>query len=173
MQGFRNFSSMARGAAGITLLCVIAGANIQRADAAQEPMSADNMNADVPGQKDAAHDISVSGWIRYGQHRHDIGAAFFTITNNGHENHLLTNVSTPACGSLVIRHTDQEANSQTDVLFTHLALPHQVTMVFPEGGYHLVCREIKQDMQVGDKTPFTFYFLGGSSTTVQFEVRGH
>lgn len=133
-------------------------------------LTSHSSDADSTNQKDAAHDILINGMVRYGRMNHGIGLVMMSITNSGRQNHLLSGVSSPVCGSLVARNTDLEMPEHTDDLFTHLALPHGLTMVFSAGGYHLLCREIRQDIAVGAHVPFTFSFLGGSSKTVDFPM---
>ncbi|CAI9119751.1 copper chaperone PCu(A)C [Brytella acorum] len=121
-------------------------------------------------QNNAAADISVKGWMRYDTSNPDLGVGYFTITNNGMQNHLLTGVTSPACDQFIARHSDQESTDYTSGLFTRLALPRQSTMDFPEGGYHLVCLHTKSGLKTGDEVPVTFTFLGGSSKVVEFPI---
>lgn len=136
-------------------------------------LSDGNQPAGVPHQKDAAQDIAVTGNIRYGRHNGHIGIVQIALTNHSEENHLLTGISSPACQSLVGRNSDQQSSKNTDALFTHLALPRNGTMVFLEGGYHLLCLEMKSGLKAGQDIPFTLNFLGGSTKNVTFKMIDH
>ncbi|AOX16979.1 copper chaperone PCu(A)C [Kozakia baliensis] len=129
------------------------------------------LDDNVPGQANAAKDISVMGWMRRSEHIGDAANVFFTITNNSRDAHLITGVSSPDCRSIVAHHSEQESTSHTADLLSHFALPPKIPLVFPVGGYHLVCQGMSSDVAVGTKVPLTFTFLGGTSLTVQFEVR--
>lgn len=126
---------------------------------------------DVPGQEHAARDVTISGWIAGSPYHPDNGDVYFTVTNNSREPHLINGVDSPSCKSIVARHSEQEATSQTADLLTHFTLPANVTIVFPEQGYHLVCLDMAKDVPSGTKVPFVFHFLGGDTLRVTFEMR--
>ena len=168
-QGSRRWKARA----ALLGLCLCARAGMS--DGLAQDMSAPAIGnraatASERDQNNAAADISIKGWMRYDTSKPDLGVGYFTITNNGMQNHLLTGVTSPICDRFIARHSDQEATDYTGGLFTRLALPRQSTMDFPEGGYHLVCLHTKSGLQTGDEVPVTFTFLGGSSKTVEFPI---
>lgn len=124
----------------------------------------------LPGQKNANRDITIDGWIRRAPHYPGLAAAYFTIVNKGHEAHLISGVTSPDCTDIEAFHSEQEVTSHTASLFSHFTIPAEMTMVFPEGGYHLICRNFPDSVKVGDTVPLTFKYLGGSTTTANFKL---
>jgi periplasmic copper chaperone A len=154
---------MTRRTLPIGLLALLAGwgASPARAD-----------NPTVPGQVDASHDIDIrDAWMQVIRPDRKIAAGYFTIENRSHDVHLLDAVSSPACPDLFAHHAEQESTQETAALFTHLALPAQTILIFPPGGYHLVCTGYDASLQAGHQIPVTFHFMGGTSRTVLFDVR--
>ncbi|QDH17902.1 copper chaperone PCu(A)C [Swingsia samuiensis] len=95
---------------------------------------------------------------------------YFTIRNADGVDHLLNGISSPQCTSIVAHHTNQEDTSLTNDLFTHLVLPHNSEMIFPNGSYHFICLGLKAPLVANQKIPFTFNILNGPSVTVSFNV---
>lgn len=127
----------------------------------------------VPGQEGAAHDVAITGqWMVRGKRVSDRLSAYFTIENRADATYLVQGVSSPSCAQLYGYHSDQEISSTTRNLFSHLALPENQTLVFPPGGYHLVCDEAPGvTVADGSTVSVTFTFLGGAHKTVNFPVK--
>ncbi|WP_162922244.1 copper chaperone PCu(A)C [Asaia bogorensis] len=128
-------------------------------------------DTNIPGQKNANRDITIEGWIRRARHYPGLAAAYFTVVNKGHEAHLISGVTSPDCAAIEAFHSEQEVTSHTANLFSHFTIPAEMTMVFPEGGYHLICRNFPDTIKTGETVPLTFKFLGGTSTTVNFMLK--
>ncbi|GBQ15217.1 copper chaperone PCu(A)C [Swaminathania salitolerans] len=139
--------------------------------AAASQAFAQTTDADIPGQKNASHDITIDGWMRRSKHIHGLAAAYFTIRNTSSEPHLISGVSSTDCTDIDAYHSEQEMNERTASLFSHFTIPGNMTMVFPEGGYHLICKDFPDSVKPGDSVPITFSFLGGSRKTVTFKLR--
>lgn len=121
----------------------------------------------LPGQNDAQKDISITDThMQVIKGENHMAGVYFTIRNDGANAHLITDVRSPACHTLVGHHSDQESTAGTLSLFTHLSLPAHTTLVFPQGGYHLLCLDMEGSVQPGQDVPFTFTFLGGSTKNV-------
>ena len=125
----------------------------------------------IPGQKNANRDITIEGWMRRAPHYPGLAAAYFTIVNKGHEAHLISGVTSPDCQAIEAFHSEQEVTRHTASLFSHFTIPAEMTMVFPVGGYHLICRNFPDTIKTGDSVPLTFKFLGGTSSTVNFVLK--
>ncbi|WP_051292276.1 copper chaperone PCu(A)C [Acetobacter nitrogenifigens] len=127
----------------------------------------------VPGQEGAAHDVAITGqWMVRGKRVPDRLSAYFTIENRADATYLVQGVSSPSCAQLYGYHSDQEISSATRNLFSHLALPENQTLVFPPGGYHLMCDEAPGvTVADGSTVSVTFTFLGGAHKTVNFPVK--
>ncbi|GBR42582.1 hypothetical protein AA3990_0135 [Gluconobacter roseus NBRC 3990] len=114
--------------------------------------------------------VVMDGTFRPSAYFPNRGAGYFTIRNDDSVDHLLKGISSPLCQNVVAHHTNQQQTDGANDLFTHLALPHNSTMIFPRSGYHMMCMGIRQMPAKGDKVPFTFDILNGGSITVSFTV---
>lgn len=120
----------------------------------------------------AVTDIKISNTslehVEYNQKIYGLG--YFTISNTSDIDHLITSVTSPQCNKVTAYHTDQESNIETANLFSHMALPAHSVIVFPPGGYHLVCIGPKSDLPRGESIEFIFSFLDHSPINTQFVV---
>ncbi|GBQ32214.1 copper chaperone PCu(A)C [Gluconacetobacter sacchari] len=155
---------MTRHALLIGMLILASQAALSAARAA--PLAPDD-NQTTAGQDIEIRDASLQ--ILRPERR--IAAGYFTIENRGESVHLLAGVSSPACPRLFAHHTEQESTGETAALFSHLALPAQTTLVFPPGGYHLICADYGDGVRPGQQVTITFHFLGGATRNVPFLVR--
>ncbi|WP_291367786.1 copper chaperone PCu(A)C [Acetobacter sp. UBA5411] len=129
--------------------------------------------ADVPGQEHAADDVVIkNAWMQHvGEGQHYV-AAYFELENNSDTSYLIDRISSSSCTVMFGYHSDLEVGTLTRQLFTHLTLPAKQMLVFPPGGYHLVCKVADgKTINQGMSIPVQFHFLGGSEKTVNFEVR--
>lgn len=137
------------------------------------PVMAEDRDSDqvLPGQGDAQKDITITETsMQFLTGESHTAGVYFTIRNDGATAHLITNVSSPACRTLVGNHSEQESSLGTVALFTHLSLPAHTTLVFPHGGYHLLCLDMENSVQAGQTVSLTFTFLGGSSKNVAIRL---
>jgi copper(I)-binding protein len=128
----------------------------------------------IPGQEHAAKDVVIKGgWMQHvGAGQHYV-AAYFELENSSDTSYLIDRISSPSCSTMFGYHSDLEVGTLTRQLFTHLTLPAKQMLVFPPGGYHLVCKVAEgKAVEQGMTIPVQFHFLGGSEKTVSFEVRG-
>lgn len=98
-------------------------------------------------------------------------AGFFSITNNDQSDHLLNGIHSPLCTNIVAHHTKQDESGTTNDLFTHLALPHNATMIFPKDGYHLICLGVQRPLRSEESIPVTFSFRDVPEVTVSFTAK--
>ncbi|MFW7266895.1 copper chaperone PCu(A)C [Gluconacetobacter sp. Hr-1-5] len=155
---------MTRHALLIGLLILMSQAGLSAARAA--PLAPEDDQA-ATGQDIDIRDTSIQ--ILRPDRR--IAAGYFTIENRGKSVHLLAGVSSPACQKLFAHHTEQESTSDTATLFAHLALPAETTLVFPPGGYHLICTGYDDSLRPGQQITITFRFMGGATRSVPFVVQ--
>lgn len=155
---------MTRHALLIGLLVLMSQAALSAARAA--PLAPDDDQA-ATGQDIVIRDAS----IQILRPKRRIAAGYFTIENRGKSVHLLAGVSSTACHNLFAHHTEQESTSDTATLFSHLALPAETTLVFPPGGYHLICTGYDDSLHPGQQITITFHFMGGATRNVPFTVQ--
>lgn len=126
----------------------------------------------MPGQSNVQQDMIISDVImESSDDTPNIYSLYFTLKNNGDEPHLLTSVTSPSCPTLIGHHSDQESTPGTINLFTHLPLPAHTTLVFPHGGYHLLCMNTDKPIQVGQDVSVKFSFMGGVTKEVTVKIR--
>nr|WP_237442346.1 copper chaperone PCu(A)C [Saccharibacter sp. 17.LH.SD] len=101
-------------------------------------------------------------------------AGYFTIRNNSATDVLLQGVTSPVCQAVSSNHNGQDLvqiSGAGNDIFQHFAIPHQSTLVFPEDGYHLLCRGITKMPAPGDNVPFIFHFMDGGTVTATFKAQ--
>lgn len=128
--------------------------------------------ADMPEQH-AVDDVVIKNtWMQHvGEGQHYV-AAYFELENNSDTSYLIDRISSSSCTGMFGYHSDLEVGTLTRQLFTHLTLPAKQMLVFPPGGYHLVCKVADgKTINQGMSIPVQFHFLGGSEKNVNFEVR--
>lgn len=136
-------------------------------------MHPNGTGANIPGQENAARDIVIhDAWMQHVSAGTDLVAAYFAAENTSDGPHLIDSISSPSCTSMFGYHSDLEVSTLTRDLFTHLTIPPKQILVFPPGGYHLVCH-VAPGVTVSQGTTVNveFHFLGGSRKTVPFQVR--
>lgn len=131
------------------------------------------VSADVPGQEHAADDVTIkNAWMQHVGRNQQHVAAYFQIENETGTSYLIDGISSPSCSAMFGYHSDLEVGTLTRQLFTHLTAlknrcwsfrPVAITLSTVADG-----KTIEQGMQI----PVQFHFLGGSSKTVSFDVRG-
>lgn len=125
-------------------------------------------NSALLGQNKAGKDVAITDvrmeMVNASAH---IAAIYFTLQNTGENTYLVTNVSSTICPKLVGHHSDQESTPGTLNLFTHLSVPAHTNLVFPPGGYHLLCLDMAPEGEGQQDVPVTFTFLGGAQKTVK------
>lgn len=129
--------------------------------------------ADVPGQTHAADDIVIHDpWLRARTAHTDLLGVYFSVENTSDNAHLIDGISSPACVTMSGYHSDLEVSPLARELFTRLTVPPKQVLVFPPGGYHLLCR-VAQGVKVenGATVDVTFHFLGGTEKKVSFPIR--
>ncbi|MBO1324244.1 copper chaperone PCu(A)C [Acetobacter sp. TBRC 12305] len=152
----------------VTSFC--ARAQAQGPAQTEGPPAAQADTTNVPGQDNAQKDIVVSRAALALPSGHGVPQLYFTIKNTGATAHLLSGISSTACRHMIGHHADQEGTEATRDLFTHLALPAGMTLVFSAGGYNLLCFGASPDLHATQNVQVTFSFLGGSSQNVQVPV---
>ncbi len=99
-------------------------------------------------------------------------AGYFTLTNAGHEMHVLTGASSPACGTLMMHKSMSADGEDQMVMVTSLDVPPNGAVTFGPGGYHLMCMQPSKDMKVGARVPVTLMFADGTKLSQDFSVHG-
>jgi hypothetical protein len=91
---------------------------------------------------------------------------YLTLHNGGPQKLTLTGASSPACGMMMLHHTEGERM----VPVPSVAIPPGGTLTLSPGGYHLMC--MKPQMTVGQTAPLTLHFAGGGTVDAVVPVIG-
>jgi periplasmic copper chaperone A len=126
--------------------------------------------AALPAFGAAEKSLTVSNsWFRFIMASRP-AAGYFILTNASSKPHVLTGVSSPACGSLMMHKSQQQNGEDTMAMVSSIPVPAQGAVTFAPGGYHLMCMSPTKDMKVGAKVPVTLSFDNGSTLTQDFVV---
>ena len=110
------------------------------------------------------------GWFRALPAKLPAGG-YFILRNLGVPQVVLTGVSSPACGMLML-HKSGTMNGMAGMSdVTNIPVPPDATLKFAPGGYHLMCMNPTAAMKPGAKVPVTLQFAGGASVTATFDVK--
>lgn len=99
-------------------------------------------------------------------------AGLFVIQNDSNNDRLLRGITSSSCKEIVANHSNQEpinteVSAQTDI-FYKLAIPQHSVMVFPEAGYHFICRGLDGSVKPNEKVKFIFHFDENEDVAVDF-----
>lgn len=92
---------------------------------------------------------------------------YFTLRNTGNKPVTLSDVETPACGTVMIH---KSSNGGMEHVMS-LDVAAGETVNFAPGGYHLMCMAAKPMLKPGASVPVTLAFSDGQHATVDFQVR--
>lgn len=116
--------------------------------------------------------LAVSdAWIRMIIHSRP-AAGYFTVTNNGAKDRVLTGASSPACGTVMLHRSVTEDGAEKMEMAGKVTVPAHGTLQFAPRGYHLMCMKPSPAMEPGKDVPVTLRFLDGSAVTTAFKVKG-
>lgn len=119
----------------------------------------------------AAGSLSVSGaWIRAMPAGIPSGG-YFTLRNDGGKDMVLTGVSAPACGSLMLHKSEMTGGMSAMRHVDEVDVPAGGSIAFAPGGYHLMCMNATSAIKPGATVPVTLMFKDGSKLTTPFSVR--
>jgi copper(I)-binding protein len=99
-------------------------------------------------------------------------AGYMTLRNEGDKPATLTAASSPACGMLMLHQSKRKNGIDSMQHMTGVSIPPHGTVTFAPGGYHLMCMQPQNTMQIGKSVPVTLTFANGSKVTAQFPVKG-
>ena len=111
----------------------------------------------------------AEAWFRYLLASIPAGG-YLTLANTGAAPAVLTGVSSPGCGMLMLHRTETVGGTDRMVAVRQVTVPPHGQVRFAPGGYHLMCVEPR--MHPGQMVPVTLRFADGSRITVRFPVRG-
>ena len=116
--------------------------------------------------------ISVTAaWARPAAAGSD-SAAYLTITNGRLSDDTLVGASSPVAGTAEIHETTAEADGTMGMhKLDSLVIPAGQTVVFEEGGHHVMLIGLTQALEAGATFPLTLTFEQTGAVTVTVEVR--
>ncbi len=96
---------------------------------------------------------------------------YFTLHNDGAKKVVLTGAESPACGMLMLHHSENSGGMGSMMDVTSVDVAAGETVKFAPGGYHLMCMDAKPQIRPGNSVPVTLSFGDGRRLTVNFRVR--
>lgn len=118
-----------------------------------------------------AADLAVSdAWIRAMPASLPSGG-YFTLYNGGAKKVVLTGAESPACGMLMLHHSENSGGMGSMMDITSVDVAAGETFKFAPGGYHLMCMDAQPQIRPGNSVPVTLSFGDGRRLTVNFQVR--
>lgn len=128
--------------------------------------------ADLPVRDGMVADVRVTGaWIRWLPAGLP-GAGYMVLTNTGPAAWVLRGATSPAYARIEF-HRTQSANGMSAMSpVAAVELQPHASVVFGEGGYHLMLMQPIHPVHPGEQVPVVLEFAGGRTLTVSFVVRG-
>jgi periplasmic copper chaperone A len=160
-------AAIRRWRAGWTLLGAALGFALPTLQSTAAPPAADVRVTDV-----RVTDVRVTdAWIRWLPAGLP-GAGYMTLTNTGRAPWLLTGATSPAYARIEFHRTESAHGMSAMTPVEHVTLEPHATVVFGEGGYHLMLMQPTHPVQPGERVPVLLRFDGGRTLEVPFAVRG-
>lgn len=132
--------------------------------------SEEHRQSSGPNGLDAARDLNIRGWLRMSRHNPEVVNIYLEISNSGKEAFLITGIRSAACPTIYGVNFDQDDTEQAAEMFTHFTIPHKMTLVFPRGGYHLICRGFQPEGKSPHQMTLDFNFLSGGHKRVILDM---
>jgi periplasmic copper chaperone A len=124
----------------------------------------------APAPVSANPAFSVSHpWFRYLLAAVPAGA-YASLHNRTAHAVVLTGVSSPACGMMMLHRTARTGGVEKMVAVPSVTIPPRGSFAFRPGAYHIMCMNPK--MKPGATVPVILKFAHGGSLTVPFRVYG-
>ena len=101
----------------------------------------------------------------------DVAAAYLTLHNAGTQPVVVSGVSSPAAGTVMIHETTLVNGRSTMRVHEPLRVAAGETVRFAPGGLHIMLHGLKRPLAVGDEVPVTLLMEGGGSVTALARVR--
>jgi periplasmic copper chaperone A len=126
----------------------------------------------APGGANAASGLTLTDtWMRFLASTLP-AAGYFTLSNDTDKTMSLVAASSPACGMLMLHHSENANGEERMVMVKSIRVPAHGKVTFAPGGYHLMCMSPKAAMKVGATVPVTLRFADETTMTATFPVRG-
>jgi copper(I)-binding protein len=113
-----------------------------------------------------------SPWSRSTPEGAHIGAAYFTLKNNGKEADTLTALQSEAAERAEIHeHINDNGVMKMRAVKGGVAIPPGGTVTFKPGGYHVMLMGLKQKLNEGASFPLKLTFAKAGDVTVEVKVQ--
>jgi copper(I)-binding protein len=101
----------------------------------------------------------------------DVAAAYLTLHNAGTQPVVVSGVSSPAAGTVMIHETTLVNGRSTMRVHEPLRVAAGETVRFAPEGLHIMLHMLKRPLAAGDEVPLVLLLEGGGSLTVMARVR--
>ena len=110
-------------------------------------------------------------WVREAPPNVSILAAYLTLENHAGEARVLKQVTSTAFGHVEIHRTEMHDGMAHMIMLPEISVPPHDTLVFQQGGLHLMLFDPKHPLKAGDSVSLTLHFSDGSTLEVNAPVR--
>lgn len=118
-----------------------------------------------------AGDLTLSGgWFRALPAGLPAGG-YFTLTNNGAKDAVLTGAESPSCGMLMLHKSENSGGMSMMDMVSSVTVPAHGSLTFAPGAYHLMCMQPSAEMSPGGSVGVTLKFADGSKLDGTFAVK--
>jgi copper(I)-binding protein len=99
-------------------------------------------------------------------------AGYFTLTNDGENERVLTGAASPGCGMVMLHKSETVDGIDKMMPVDSIPVPAHGGVTFAPGGLHLMCMSPAASLKPGTTVPVTLEFGDGGTLTSDFAVRG-
>jgi copper(I)-binding protein len=139
--------------------------------AAAAPRSARALDvATAPAAPHSAVSVSQA-WIPSPPPGSDVGAAYLTLHNEGHDPAVVVDVSSPIASAAMFHATHVDAREAQMRMLKQLTLAPGETLVLKPGAVHIMLHGLKRRLTPGEQVPLELVLADGEKIGVTAQVR--
>ncbi|MBI1214218.1 MAG: copper chaperone PCu(A)C [Alphaproteobacteria bacterium] len=97
-------------------------------------------------------------------------AGYMTLKNDGDADAVVTGARSPGCGNIMLHKSVTENGMAGMEMVDSVTVPAHGSFGFKPGGYHLMCMETTDKLEIGKTVPLTLEFKDGAELTVEAAV---
>jgi periplasmic copper chaperone A len=126
--------------------------------------------ATVPAHERLSIDVN-NAWIPEQPPGTDVAAAYFTISNMGHDPVVLVGVSCPLAKSATLHQSMvMQGESMMRPVKGIEVRPTQIVTLAPDG-LHVMLDGVRERLVIGERVPLVLHFAGGAQYRITAQVR--
>jgi copper(I)-binding protein len=115
--------------------------------------------------------VVEAAWVRAPAPGTDVGAAYFTVRNTGHETATIVGICSPAAAMAMLHETSVDGGTARMRPRERLEIAPGQTIALKPGGLHVMLHGLKRTLAVGESVPLTLQLADGEELAVTAQVR--